>query len=150
MRRYAAAWLVASTMFVMPASAEEPSDSVRATIDGYFEAVNTGNVPAAATDPWRADTVDINSTGMISGKTQIFERISDAIKRGVKFQHKIDRIDIDGPIAWAAGHYTVTIPSKDGGSTQSDGAWLHVLKQENGAWKFQAVCFSRTTPPKKG
>jgi hypothetical protein len=39
----------------------------------------------------------------------------------VKFEHKIDRIDADGPIAWAAGHYTVTIPSKDGGSIQSDG-----------------------------
>jgi ketosteroid isomerase-like protein len=136
-------------MSVAPASAEGAVDAVQAMIDKYFEAFNSGNVPAAATEPWRDDAVDINSSGLISGKTQIFERISEAIKLGAKFDHKIERIDVNGQIAWAAGQYTVKIPSKDGGVAQANGAWLHVLKRENGVWKFQAVCFSRTNQPKK-
>jgi ketosteroid isomerase-like protein len=146
---FAAGWIAVSTIFAVPAFAQTPSDAVRATIEKYFAAVNSGNVSAAASEPWREDAVDINSSGLISGKAQIFERLSGAIKIGAKFEHRIDRIDIDGPIAWAAGQYTVKVPSKDGGSVEANGAWLHVLKQENGAWKFQAVCFSRTNQPRK-
>jgi ketosteroid isomerase-like protein len=135
-------------MSAVPVSAQGASDAVRATIEKYFEAVNSGNVPEAASEPWQEDAVDINSSGMISGKAQIFERISGAIKIGAKFEHTIDRIDVDGPIAWAAGKYLVKVPSKDGGSAQANGAWLHVLKQDTGAWKFQAVCFSRTSQPR--
>jgi ketosteroid isomerase-like protein len=52
-------------------------------------------------------------------------------------------------VAWAVGPYTVTIPPKDGGNTQSNGVWLQVLKQEAGAWKLQAASFTRVNPPKK-
>ena len=69
---------------------------------------------------------------------------------GVKFEHKIDRIEVDSQIAWAAQPYTVTIPSKDGGSTQSNGNWLYILTQEGGgAWKLQAASFTRTNQLKK-
>jgi hypothetical protein len=49
-----------------------------------------------------------------------------ALSEGPGDTVKIDRIDVHGPIAWAAGQYTVTIPSKEGGTTQVNGAWLHV------------------------
>jgi len=57
-------------------------------IEEYFEAVNGSNVPAAAIEPWRADAVNINSTGMISGKAQIIDRTADTIKRGITFEHR--------------------------------------------------------------
>ena len=67
----------------------------------------------------------------------------------VKFsEHKIDRVDVHGPIAWAAGQYTVTIPSKEGGTTQVNGAWLHVLKQEGAVWNIQAASFTRVNQPR--
>ena len=77
------------------------------------------------------------------------EHFSEDLKLGVKFEHKIDHIQVDGQIAWAAGPYTVTVPSKDGGSTQSKGNFLHVLRQEGGAWRLQAASFTRTNQPKK-
>ena len=124
---FAASWIVVSTMFAVHAFAQTPSDAARATIDEYFEAFNSGNVPAGL----------------------IFEHLSEAIKNGAKFSHKIERIEVEGPFAWAAGQYTVDGPSKDGGIAQSKGAWLQVLKQEDGAWKFQAMCFSRGNQPEK-
>ena len=84
---------------------------------------------------------------MVSGQAQLNQRIDAELKLGVKFDHKIDRIDVDGQTAWAVGHYTVTIPSKDGGSTQKDGAWLQVLKRNNGTWRLQAVSFTRVNQP---
>jgi uncharacterized protein (TIGR02246 family) len=145
---FAATWIVVSTMFAVPASAQGASDAVRATIEKFFAAFNSGNV-SAATELWRADAVSISVGGMISGKAQLDEEITTELKLGVKFEHKIDRIEAEGPIAWAAGSYTVTIPSKTGGSTQSNGNFLHILKQEGGAWKLQAVSFTRTNQPKK-
>lgn len=56
---------------------------------------------------------------------------------------QVDRIDVHGPIAWAAGQYTVTIPSKEGGTTQVNGAWLQVLKQEGAVWRIRAASFTR-------
>src|ERR1700693_3077755 len=101
-RQYAAAWIVVSTMFVMSTSAQGGDAPVRATIEEFFAAFNSGNV-SAATAVWRSDAVDINFSGMISGKEQLEERIGAELKLGVKFDHTIDRIDIVGPIAWAAG-----------------------------------------------
>lgn len=141
-RLNAAAWIVVTTMFAVSASAQDSNALVRATIEKFFVAFNSGNV-SAATELWRPDAVDINFSGMISGKAQLDERIAAELKLGVKFDHNIAHIDVDGPIAWAVGQYTVTIPSKDGGSTQRNGAWLQVLKQHNGTWKFQAVSFTR-------
>jgi hypothetical protein len=99
---------------------------------------------------WRADAVDININGLISGKAQLDERVAAEFKLGLKFsEHKIARIDVHGSVAWAAGEYTVTIPSPVGGKTQVTGAWLHVLTQEGPVWKIQAASFTRVNQPKK-
>jgi uncharacterized protein (TIGR02246 family) len=148
-RLYAATWIMVVAMIAVPASPNGPRDAaVRATIEKYFASFNNGDASATA-EQWREDAVDINVNGLISGKTQLNERLGTEFKLGVKFsEHKIDRVEIDGPIAWAAGQYTVTIPSKDGGSTQINGAWLHVLKEKGGAWKIQAASFTRVNQPK--
>ena len=145
-----ATWLAVSTTFGLPASAQGPSDApVRATIDKYFAAFNSGDVPGVI-ELWRADAIGISVGGVMTDKARRDETIATELKMGVKFEHKIDRIEVDSQIAWAAGPYTVTIPSKDGGSTQSNGNWLYILKQEGGgAWKLQAASFTRTNQLKK-
>jgi len=151
MRRLRAAiWILIVTMFAVPALPEGPSDAaVRATIEKFFASFNGGDA-SATTELWRADAVDINFNGLISGKPQLDERVATEFKLGVKFsEHRIDRIDVHGQIAWAAGEYMVTIPSKEGGTTQVSGAWLHVLKQEDAVWKIQAASFTRVNQPKK-
>jgi ketosteroid isomerase-like protein len=149
-RPYAAIWIMVVTMFAAPAWSGEPSDAaVRATIEKFFAFFNSGDA-SATTELWRADAVDININGLVSGKAQLDERMTTEFKFGLKFsEHKIDRIEVHGPLAWAAGEYTVTIPSKEGGSTQVNGAWLHVLKQEGAVWKIQAASFTRVNRPKK-
>jgi hypothetical protein len=47
----------------------------------------------------------------------------------------------------AAGPYTVTIPGKDGASTEIHGGWLQVLKRDSGSWKIQAASFTRFNAP---
>ena len=85
----------------------------------------------------------------MTDKARRDEHFADDLRLGVKFEHKIDRIEVDNQIAWVAGPYTVTIPSKDSGSTQINGNFLHILRQEGGAWKLQAASFTRTNQPKK-
>ena len=148
-RLHAATWIVLSTLLAVPASAEAPSEAtVRTTIEKFFTAFNSGDV-SAVEGLWRADAVEINVMGMVPGEAKLNERLAAELKLGLKLEHKIDRVEVDGSTAWAAGPYTLTIPSKDGGSTQSNGAWLQVLKQEAGAWKLQAASFTRVNPPKK-
>jgi ketosteroid isomerase-like protein len=149
-RLYAAIRLIALAMFAVPALCDVPNDAaVRATIESFFTSFNRSDASATAS-LWRADAVDININGLILGKAQLDERVATEFKLGLKFsEHKIDRIDVNGSIAWAAGEYTVTIPSKEGGSTQVNGAWLHVLKQEGGVWRMQAASFTRINQPKK-
>jgi ketosteroid isomerase-like protein len=148
-RFYIAAWIVVSTTFALPASAQRPSDApVREAIEKFYAAFNSGDA-SVATDLWRADAIDISVGGMMTDKARRDETIANELKLGVKFEHKIDRVEVDDQIAWAAGSYTVTIPSKTGGSTQSSGYFVHILKQEGGAWKLQAVSFTRTNQPKK-
>ena len=147
MRRLYAA--ISMTLFAAPALSGDPDDAaVRATIERFFTSFNGGDA-SATTALWRADSVDININGLISGKAQLHERVATELKLGVKFsKHEIDRIEVHGPIAWAAGQYTVTIPSKEGSATQVNGAWLHVLKQEGAVWKIQAASFTRVNQPK--
>jgi ketosteroid isomerase-like protein len=148
-RVYAATWMVLSATFALSASAQEISDTpVRATIDKYFAAFNNGDLPVV-TDLWRADAIEITVRGLMTDKARRDEHFADDLKLGVKFEHKIDHIQVDKQIAWVAGPYTVTIPSKDGGSTQSNGNFLHVLRQEGGTWKIQAASFTRTNQPKR-
>jgi ketosteroid isomerase-like protein len=148
-RLYAATWIVLSTMLAVPASAEGPSEgTARTTIEAFFMAFNSGDA-SAAEELWRADAVEINVNGMVSGETKLNERLAAELKLGLKLEHKIDRVEVDGAMAWAVGPYTVTIPSKDGGSTQSNGVWLQVLKHDAGAWKLHAASFTRVNPPKK-
>jgi ketosteroid isomerase-like protein len=125
-------------MLAVPAWAEGPSEAtVRTTIEKFFTAFNSGDA-SAAEELWRADAVEINVMGMVSGEAKLNERLAAELKLGLKLEHKIDRVEVDGSVAWAVGPYTVTIPAKDGGNTQSNGVWLQVLKQEAGAWKLQA------------
>lgn len=147
MRHYAAAWIAISASFVMTASAQDDAP-MRTTIEKFFVAFNSGDA-SAATELWRPDAVDINFSGMVSGKAPLQERVASELKLGVKFDHTIDRIDVAGPIGWAAGHYTVTIPASDGGTTQLSGAWLQVLKADHGTWKIQAASFTRGNQPNK-
>jgi ketosteroid isomerase-like protein len=149
-RLYGAICIMIMMTFAVPALPEGPNDmAVRATIEKFFASFD-GRDLSATTGLWRADAVDININGLISGKAQLDERVATEFKLGVKFsEHKIDRIDVHGPIAWAAGEYTVTIPSNEGGSTQINGAWLHVLKQEGAVWKIQAASFTRVNQPRK-
>ncbi len=113
-------------------------------IDKYFAAFNSGDLPTAI-ELWRADAIEISVRGLTTDKARRDEHFADDLKLGVKFEHKIDHIQIDNQMAWVAGPYTVTIPSKDGGSTQSNGNYLHVLRQEGRAWRFQAASFTRTS-----
>lgn len=70
----------------------------------------------------RGHAIDININGLISGKAQLDERVATEFELGLTFsEHKIDRIDIHGPIAWAAGDYTETIPSKEAAAHKSTG-----------------------------
>jgi len=149
-RLYTVTWIMVVALFAVPALPEGPSDAaVRATIERFFASFNSGDA-SATTELWRADAFDINIDGLISGKAQLDERVATEFKLGLKFsEYKIDHIDVHGPVAWAVGTYTVTIPSREGGSTQLNGAWLHVLKQESADWKIQAASFTRINRPKK-
>jgi ketosteroid isomerase-like protein len=85
---------------------------------------------------------------MISGKTQLDARIAAEFKMGLKKQdYTIERVQVGKNMAWAAGLYTVTIPGKDGASTEIHGAWLQVLKRASGSWKIQAASFTRYNAP---
>lgn len=145
---FAAAWIAVSTMSAVPAFAQGASDTVRATIDQFFKAFNSADLPAII-ELFRADAIEITVRGLVTDKARRDDHYADDLKLGVKFEHKIDRIEVGNQLAWAMGPYTVTIPSKDGGGTQINGNFLHVLRQEGGAWKFQAVSFTRTNQPKK-
>jgi len=149
-RSYSAIWILVLTVFAVPAFSEGPGDAaVRAAIEKFFASFN-GAEPSATAALWSADAVDINISGLISGSPRLEERLAAEFKIGLKFsEHKIDRIDIHGPFAWAAGEYAVTIPSKEGGIAEVKGAWLHVLKQEGAVWKIQAASFTRVNQPKK-
>jgi ketosteroid isomerase-like protein len=146
---YAASAIILVTMLAVPGLSAAPNDAaVRATIEKFFASFDAGDADATAA-LWRADAVDVNINGLISGKAQLDERLAAEFKLGLKFsEHRIARIDIHGAIAWAAGEYTVTIPSKDGASTQLNGAWLQVLKQEGATWKIQAASFTRVNQAK--
>jgi hypothetical protein len=101
-RFYAAAWIAVT--FALPASAQGTSDApVRATIDRYFSAFNSGDLPTV-TGLWRADAIEITVRGVVADKARRDEHFADDLKLGAKFEHKIDRIDVDNQIAWAAGH----------------------------------------------
>lgn len=139
--------LVLALLVSMPACAQEPSDTeVKAVITKFFKAFNSGNVDETAA-LWSPDAVDINVNGMISGKTQLDARIAAELKMGLKLDHTIERVQVGKNMAWAAGPYTVTIPGKDGASTEIHGAWLHVLKRDGGSWKIQAASFTRFNAP---
>jgi uncharacterized protein (TIGR02246 family) len=132
----------------MPACAQEPSDTeVRAVITKFFKAFNSGNVGETEA-LWSPDAVDITINGMVSGKTQMDARIAAEFKMGLKKQdHTIERVQVGKNMAWAAGAYTVTVPGKDGASTEIHGAWLQVLKRDSGSWKIQAASFTRFNAP---
>ena len=124
--------LVMALLVSMPACAQEPSDTqVKAVITKFFEAFNSGNADETA-GLWSPDAVEINVNGMVSGKTQMDARIAAELKMGLKLDHTIERVQVSENMAWAAGPYTVTIPGKDGASTESHGAWLQVLKRDSG------------------
>jgi uncharacterized protein (TIGR02246 family) len=139
--------LVMALLVSMPACAQEPSDTaVKTVITKFFEAFNSGNVDETAA-LWSRDAVDINVNGMVSGKSQMDARIAAELKMGLKFDHTIERVQVGENMAWAAGSYTVTIPGKDGASTEIHGGWLQVLKRDNGSWKIQAAGFTRFNAP---
>ena len=139
--------LVLALLVSMPACAQEPSDTeVKAVITKFFKAFNSGNVDETAA-LWSPDAVDITINGMVSGKTQMDARIAAEFKMGLKLDHTIERVQVGKNMAWAAGPYTVTIPGKDGASTEIHGAWLHVLKRDGGSWKIQAASFTRFNAP---
>jgi uncharacterized protein (TIGR02246 family) len=144
--------LVLALLVSTPAWAQEPSDTeVKAVITKFFNAFNSGNVDETAA-LWSPDAVDITVNGMVSGKTQMDARIAAEQKMGLKKQdHTIESVQVGKNMAWAAGLYTVTIPGKDGASTEIHGAWLQVLKRDSGSWKIQAASFTRfnPTPPTK-
>jgi uncharacterized protein (TIGR02246 family) len=138
---------VLALLVSMPACAKEPSDTeVKGVITKFFEAFNSGNVDETAAF-WSPDAVDINVNGSVSGKTQMDARIAAELKMGLKFDHTVERVQVGENMAWAAGLYTVTIPGKDGASTEFQGGWLQVLKRESGSWKIQAASFTRFNPP---
>jgi uncharacterized protein (TIGR02246 family) len=138
---------VLALLVSMPACAKEPSDTeVKGVITKFFEAFNSGNVDETAA-LWSPDAVDINVNGSVSGKTQMDARIAAELKMGLKFDHTVERVQVGENMAWAAGLYTVTIPGKDGASTEFQGGWLQVLKRESGSWKIQAASFTRFNPP---
>ena len=56
---------------------------MRATIERFFTSFNGGDV-SATTELWRADAVDININGLISGKAQLDERVATEFKLGLK------------------------------------------------------------------
>jgi uncharacterized protein (TIGR02246 family) len=139
--------LVLALLVSMPVCAQEPSNTaVKAIITKFFEAFNSENVDQTAA-LWSPDAVDINVNGMVSGKTQMHARIAAELKKGLKFDHTIERVQVGENMAWAAGPYTVTIPGKDGASTEIHGGWLQVLKRDSGSWKIQAASFTRFNAP---
>jgi uncharacterized protein (TIGR02246 family) len=139
--------LVFALLVSMPACAQGPSDTeVKAVITKFFEAFNSGNADETA-GLWSPDAVDINVNGMVSGKTQMDARIAAELKMGLKLDHTLERVQVGKNMAWAAGPYTVTIPGKDGASTEIHGAWLQVLKRDSGSWKIQAASFTRFNAP---
>ena len=140
--------LVLALLVSAPACAQEPGDfAVKAVITKFFKAFNSGNVDETAA-LWSPDAVDINVNGMASGKTQMDARIAAEFKMGLKKQdYTIERVQVGKNMAWAAGAYTVSIPGKDGASTEIHGAWLHVLKRDGGSWKIQAASFTRFNAP---
>lgn len=139
--------LVLALLVSMPACAQEPSDTaVKAVVTKFFEAFNSGNVDQTAT-LWSPDAVDINVSGMVLGKSRLDLRIAAELKMGLKFDHTIERVQVGENMAWAAGPYTVTIPGKDGATTEMHGGWLQVLKRDSGAWKIQAASFTRFNAP---
>jgi uncharacterized protein (TIGR02246 family) len=139
--------LVLALLVSVPACAQEPSDTaVKAVITKFFEAFNSGNVDQTAA-LWSPDAVDINVNGIVSGKSQMDARIAAELKMGLKFDHTIERVQVGENMAWAAGPYTVTIPGKDGASTEIHGGWLQVLKRHSGSWKIQAASFTRFNAP---
>jgi len=144
--------LILAFLASMPAWAQEPNNTeVKAVITKFFKAFNSGNVDETAA-LWSSDAVDITVNGMVSGKTQMDARIAAEQKMGLKKQdHTIEQVQVGKNMAWAAGLYTVTIPGKDGASTEIHGAWLQVLKRDSGSWKIQAASFTRfnALPPTK-
>jgi len=60
----AAAWLAVSTV-AAPALAQAPSDAVRATIENYFQAFNSGDLHTV-TEMWRADAIEITVRGLMT------------------------------------------------------------------------------------
>ena len=139
--------LALALLVSMPACAQEPSDTeVKAVITKFFEAFNSGNADETA-GLWSPDAVDINVNGMVSGKTQMDARIAAELKMSLKLDHTIERVQVGKNMAWAAGPYTVTIPGKDGASTEIHGAWLQVLKRGSGSWKIQAASCTRFNAP---
>jgi uncharacterized protein (TIGR02246 family) len=144
--------LALALLVSMPACAQEPSDTeVKAVITKYFNAFNSGNVDETEA-LWSPDAVDITVNGMISGKSQMDARIAAEFKMGLKKQdYTIERVQVGKNMAWAAGLYTITIPGKDGASTEFHGAWLQVLKRDSGSWKIQGASFTRfnASPPTK-
>jgi uncharacterized protein (TIGR02246 family) len=139
---------VLALLVSMSASAQEPSDTeVKAVITKFFKAFNSGNVNETAA-LWSPDAVDITVNGMVSGKIQMDARITAEFKMGLKKQdYTIERVQVGKNIAWATGPYTVTIPGKDGATTEIHGAWLQVLKRDSGSWKIQAASFTRFNAP---
>jgi len=139
--------LVLALLVSMPACAQEPSDTeVKAVITKFFQAFNSGNVDETAA-LWSPDAVDINVNGMVLGKRQMDARIAAELKIGLKMDHTIERVQVGKNLAWAAGPYAVTIPGKDGASTEIHGAWIQVLKRDSGSWKIQAASFTRFNAP---
>lgn len=139
--------LVLALLVSMPACAEPGDNEVKAVITKFFEAFNNGNVDETAA-LWSQDAVDITVNGMISGKTQMDALIAAERKMGLKKQdYTIERVQVGKNMAWAAGAYTVTIPGKDGASTDIHGAWLQVLRRHGDSWKIQAASFTRFNAP---
>ena len=109
--------LVFALLASVPGFAQKGNDSeVKAVVTKFFEAFNAGKVEEAAA-LWSPDAVDINVNGLISGKTQLDTRIARELKMGLKIDHTIERIQVVDNLAWAAGPYTVKIPSKDGAAS---------------------------------
>jgi ketosteroid isomerase-like protein len=144
---YALVGCAALALFAVPPATAGGDAEVRTFIEKFFADYNGGNL-AATMAAWRTDGMHINFSGTVSGNAALQERLGNEIKNGVKLEYSIERVAVEGVSAWATGPYTVTIPSKEGPSTQRHGAWLQLLKRESGHWKIQTASFTRFESPK--
>lgn len=142
----------AETAEQMHARMQMESDSARVAIDArgkaFAEAVNAGNADAVAAIYTEDAVLMPPDMPAVTGRDNIRAVFAGMMRQmpGMRIAFEVQDVAANGPLAVERGAWIITVPTPDGGSSETRGKYLVAWHKVDGEWMMAWDIWNNDAP----